>query len=290
MTKQESPRIGPPRIGRAERDFMRQLRSVARHVGDLVKGFEAGNAESLPALMQLLRAYSDALTPWAVSTVKRMLGEVNARDRDAWRSLATAISTQLRHEILNTDVGTAARALLHEQVQLIKSLPIEAGERVHELTLRGLEDSTRAAEVAAEIARTGEVTESRAMLIARTEVARTASVLTEARARGAGVTHYVWQTSGDADVRPGHRAMQGKICSWDEPPAVNENGRIMYHHPGRFPNCRCWPQPLLVPTGVLRGVEPDSRRALSPEKQAIRHMSAITTAGTKHHNHRGLRR
>lgn len=238
-------RMRPPKTGRAERQFMAQLRDVARHVGRLVAGFEAGDIEVLPALTQLLRAYSDALTPWAVSTVTRMLGEVDARDRDSWRNLGSAISARLQHEIANTQVGAVARALLHEQVTLIKSLPLEAGERVHALTLKGLEDSTRAHEFEAEIMRTGEVTVSRATLIARTEVARTASVLTETRARAAGVTHYRWQTSKDADVRPGHRDMQGKVCRWDDPPAVNENGRIMYHHPGRIWNCRCWPEPLV---------------------------------------------
>ena len=224
---------------------MAQLREVARHVGKLVDGFEAGNAKVLPALQSVLRAYGQALTPWAVSTVQRMLGEVDARDRDSWRSLGSAISSQLRNDLLRTPVGHVLQSLMQEQVGLIQSLPTEAAERVHHLTIRGLTNSIRAEEIATEIARTGEVTESRAILIARTEVARTASVLTETRAQGAGVTHYRWQTSKDSDVRPGHRAMQGKICRWDDPPAVNENGRIMYHHPGRVWNCRCWAEPLV---------------------------------------------
>jgi len=235
----------PPRIGRAERTFMQSLRQIAGHVGDMVKGFKAGDPEQLPFVLQMLRAYSDALTPWAVSTSRRMLEEVNARDIDSWRSLSGAISQQLRRDIRRTDVGKTMRDLLHRQVKLIKSLPLEAVERVHELTLKGLENSTRAAEYAKEIERTGEVTKSRATLIARTETARTASILTQTRATAAGITHYRWQTAGDADVRPGHKAMQGKICRFDDPPAVNENGRIMYHHPGEIWNCRCWPEPIV---------------------------------------------
>lgn len=234
-------KIRPPRIGRAERDFMRQLRGVASHVGALVNKHKIGDSE----LLTILRAYAAALKPWAVSTAARMLGEVDARDRDSWRHLGSAISSQLRNDLLRTPVGSVLRGLLAEQVDLIQSLPIEAAERVHQLTIRSLLTSGRAKEIAAEIYRTGEVTESRAMLIARTEVARTASVLTETRSRSAGVQYYRWQTSKDADVRPGHRDMQGKICRWDEPPAVNENGRIMYHHPGRIWNCRCWPEPLV---------------------------------------------
>jgi SPP1 gp7 family putative phage head morphogenesis protein len=238
-------RVMPPKIGRAERDFASALRSVAAHAARLIKSYEAGNVELLSELTQLLGAYAEALTPWAATTVRRMLGEVDARDRDSWRALGNAISAQLKNDIRATPVGEVLRSLMYEQVGLIKSIPTEAAARVHKLTIRGLEDSRRASEIADMIEASGQVMRSRAVLIARTEVARTASVLTETRARSAGVTHYVWETSKDADVRPGHREMQGKVCSWADPPAVNEGGRIMYHAPGRIWNCRCWPRPIL---------------------------------------------
>jgi SPP1 gp7 family putative phage head morphogenesis protein len=243
--KRPANRLVPPKIGRAERDFASALRAVAAHAAHLIRSYEAGNHELLSELTQLLKAYSEALTPWATTTVRRMLGEVDARDRDSWRALGNAVSAQLKNDIRSTPVGEVLRALMYEQVGLIKSIPVEAAERVHKLTIRGLEDSKRAAEIADDIERSGQVMRSRAVLIARTEVARTASVLTETRARAAGVTHYRWQTSKDSDVRPGHREMQGKVCAWNDPPAVNEGGRIMYHHPGRIWNCRCWPEPLL---------------------------------------------
>lgn len=231
----------PPKTARAERQFNEALRGVAAHVGTLVNESKIGDAQ----LLTILRAYAQALKPWALSTVQRMLGEVDARDRDSWRSLGSAISFQLKNDLRTASVGNVLRGLMYEQVDLIQSLPLEAAERVHRLTIQGLTNSVRAREVAEEIMRTGEVTESRATLIARTEVARTASVLTQTRAQAAGLTHYRWQTSKDADVRPGHREMQGKICEFAHPPAVNENGRIMYHHPGQIWNCRCWPEPLV---------------------------------------------
>jgi SPP1 gp7 family putative phage head morphogenesis protein len=236
----------PPKLSRAERAFNRQLLQIANHVGQMIGSFEAGNIELLPTITQLLRAYADALRPWATQTVTKMLGDVNARDLDSWRSLGTLISQQLRHDITHTPVGEAMRALLHEQVGLITSIPIEAGERLHELTLRGLENSSRAAEFIKDIQRSGQVTKSRATLIARTEIARTASVLTQVRAESAGLEYYVWETSKDGAVRPGHREMQGQVCRWDDPPSVDEgNGRFIRHHPGRIWNCRCYPRPVL---------------------------------------------
>lgn len=200
----------------------------------------------MPALQALLGRYAEALTPWAERTAAKMLLEVDERDREAWRALGNEISKGLQLLIQRTPTGELLKQRLNEQVTLIKSLPIEAGQRVHELTLKGLEDSTRAREIAKEIERTGEVTTSRALLIARTEVSRTASELVGARAIHAGLTHYIWRTAHDGTVRPGHKAMEGKVCEWANPPAVEENGKIMHFHAGQIWNCRCYPEPVLT--------------------------------------------
>ena len=251
---QKSPRLmrdhyrrpqNPVKTRRAEQQFARQLREIGRHVGRIIEGFPPGDPAAVPTIRQILEGYADLLAPWAERTAAKMLADVDARDRDAWRRLGNEISNELHRDLQITPVGTQMRELLAEQVGLIRSIPIEAAERVHKLTLEGLENSTRAAEIKAEILRSGEVTESRAMLIARTEVARTATVLTQTRARAAGSTHYIWRTAHDHDVRPGHKAMEGKVCEWADPPAVNEGGRIMRHHPGAIWNCRCWPEILL---------------------------------------------
>lgn len=174
-----------------------------------------------------------------------MIGEVNQRDRDAWRALGTSISSQLHRDLANAPLGVRVRELMQLQVGLITSIPQDAAERVHRLTLQGLESSTRAKETAAEIARSAEVTKSRAVLIARTETSRTATVLVQARAEHVGSTSYIWRTSHDGDVRPGHKAMDGKVCEWAHPPAVDENGKIMHHGPGEIWNCRCWAEPII---------------------------------------------
>ena len=233
------------KTARAERDYARQLRQVARHVGEIINGFEPGDIDAFPSLNELLRRYADALKPWAEATAGRMLGEVELRDRESWRELGNAISVALRRELMSAPVGATLRELLNDQVDLIRSIPTEAAQRVHELTLKGLEDSTRAREIAIDIRASGAVAESRALLIARTEVSRTASSLVQARCVHVGAEEYVWRTSSDGAVRPGHRAMEGKACKWASPPAVNEGGRIMLFHAGQIWNCRCWPEPIL---------------------------------------------
>jgi SPP1 gp7 family putative phage head morphogenesis protein len=230
------------RSRKAEIQYAAQLRRVAKQVGQLVGMFSPGDASLLPTMTTMLDRYSEALTDWATRTATKMLEEVNQRDMQSWLGLAGEMSVALRDEIRNAPTGQLFRGLLDEQVDLIKSLPRQAAKRVHELTIKGLEDSTRASEIAKEIMRSGEVTVSRANLIARTEVARTASTLTQARAEHIGSEGYIWRTSKDSDVRHSHKEMEGKFIRWDSPPTLSDGTKT---HAGQIYNCRCYPEPVI---------------------------------------------
>lgn len=214
---------------------------MAHQVGNLIGGFPPGDPSALPTITDMLRRYSEALTPWATVTASKMIEEVNNRDLASWREIDQQISQGLRIEIMTAPTGATMQRLLNEQVTLIRSIPLEAAQRVHELTIKGLENSTRAKEIAAEIMRSGEVAQSRAMLIARTEVARTGANLTQARAQHVGSQGYVWETSHDGDVRPSHKDMSGKFVDWSSPPTLDG----MTGHAGCLPNCRCWARVIL---------------------------------------------
>ena len=174
-----------------------------------------------------------------------MIEEVDHKDREMWDNLSQHLSLQLRHDIQHTPLGGVMSRLLGEQTELIQSLPVEAAQRVQLLTVRGLANGVRSKEIAQQLKDTGHVTASRAKLIARTEVARTASNLLQARAMECGATHYIWRTMEDSTVRHGHQEMDGKVCEWANAPAVNENGRIMHFHPGCIWNCRCWSEIII---------------------------------------------
>lgn len=222
--------------------YARQLRKVAAEVGRIVDGFPDKSPTQLPLLMDALRRYSEIVEPWATTVADVMLREVEARDRRGWVRVSEEVSRGLARELRDLDVGATVREMLAGQVKLIKSLPIEAGERVHRLTMKALEVGTRADEIAAEIMRSGEVTASRATLIARTEVARTASGLVQARSMAVGITSYIWRTTRDEITRKSHHEMEGVAVQWDKPPMLSDG---MAGHAGQFPNCRCWPEPVL---------------------------------------------
>lgn len=224
-----------------ELGYARQLRRIARHVGSIIGGFPPDDPGIVPTIAQILEKYSEALDGWAKSTAAQMLASVAQRDEKAWAAATRELSRELREEILNAPTGERMRELLARQTRLIRSIPLEAAERVRKLTLEGVENSTRAGVIAKEIMRSGEVAQSRANTIARTEVSRTASVLTQSRAEHVGSEGYIWRTSGDSDVRESHRHMNGKFVRWDEPPTLDN----LTGHAGCLPNCRCYPEPVI---------------------------------------------
>lgn len=229
------------RVRKAERQYGVQLRKVARHVGDIIKAHDPATSDGMAEIRTILGKYSEVIEPWAKSAAARMIADVGRRDEKAWEENSKAMGRSLRQEIANAPTGQYLRAKLAENVKLIKSLPTEAAERVHKLTLEAITSAGRAGEIATEIARSGDVTIGRANTIARTEVARTASGLTEARAKHIGSTSYVWRTSLDSDVRPSHRKMEGKVVEWDNPRTLDG----MTGHAGSFPNCRCYCEPIV---------------------------------------------
>ncbi|MEZ2410535.1 phage minor head protein [Bosea sp. RCC_152_1] len=230
------------RARKAEVQYARQLRKVARHIGDLVMGlFDQADPTSAGIVERALRRYAGTIEAWASSVGGRMVAEVAARDRKAWMAVSREMGTAIHREIEQAPTGALLRQRLADQVSLITSLPTEAAERVHQLTIEGLSKGTRASEIAAEIMRSGEVSAARANLIARTEVSRTATDFTEARAQSVGSEGYIWRTAGDSDVRDSHRAMAGKYVEWKSPPTLDG----MTGHAGQFPNCRCYPEPVI---------------------------------------------
>ncbi len=230
------------RARRAEIQYGVRLRKVAAHIGEMIRGFAPDDLASALGLRSAMERYAEALQPWAEAVGRRMLEEVAARDKEVWRVLSGKIGRALHREIESAPTGEVMRQLLVEQVGLITGMPVEAAQRVHDLTIAALTDGRRAAEVAAEIMRSGEVAKGRADLIARTEVGRAATALTQARAQYVGSTSYIWRTARDGRVRETHRHLEGKVFRWDDPPECDPG----YHaHPGAIFNCRCYPEVII---------------------------------------------
>ena len=82
-----------------------------------------------------------------------------------------------------------------------------------------------------------DVSDSRAKLIARDQVAKLNGELTKERQTDLGVTGYIWRTVGDERVRDEHADNDGQFFTWDSPPSTGA--------PGEDIQCRCWAEPVL---------------------------------------------
>lgn len=227
-----------------EAHYATRLRSVALQVGSIVRAFApAGTVKDMRRLLDTLQGYADLMMPWAEAVAEYMVADVARRNERIWRQNSQDMAQALRAELRFGRSGLVFREAMDEQVGLIRSIPLEAGRRVQRLTEEARVTGTRAEAISKEIMRTTQVTQSRARLIARTEVSRTAANLMQARAVTAGSQGYIWRTSKDADVRDTHKAMEGVYVPWSTPPKTDPS--LAPYHAGCGPNCRCFAEPVL---------------------------------------------
>jgi SPP1 gp7 family putative phage head morphogenesis protein len=232
------------RVQRASAVYQAQLRRIARQVGEIINAYPVGDPAALAALQSLLDQYASILRPWAQAAAARMIAEVLRRDETAWFRHAAMIGVELRREMLGPGpLGEVMRRLVDDQVQLITSIPIDAGRDVQAKSREYWAGGIRYDELRRFVLERSNVTYNRATLIARTETAKTSSAVTQSRAEFIGSTHFVWRSVRDKDVRRMHKLLNGTVHRWDDPPIAEENGER--HLPGNFPNCRCFAEPIL---------------------------------------------
>ncbi|MGH7970169.1 MAG: phage minor head protein [Limisphaerales bacterium] len=232
------------RARRAEIAYERQLKRVAKEVGDIIKAqAPGGNPKKADTISRILGRYAELLRPWARRVSERMVAEVSKRDAHAWNETGKRMGRALQEEVRNAPTGAAAAKIMNEQVNLITSLPLEAAQRVQKLALQGLAGPQQYSRIIKEVMRSGEVTKGRAKLIARTETGRAASAFTQARAQFIGSEGYIWRTMRDQLVRDEHRELEGQYVRWTHPPIAGPKGER--YHAGAGPNCRCYSEPVL---------------------------------------------
>lgn len=207
-----------------------------------------GSQASADKTASTLVDYSELISSWAEMVGKKMFAQVEQEEWNQWRSVSEQISVGLRDVVGNTPVGMVAKDIVARQVQYMKSLPLEAASRVSEIQARAIEAVIRGERPDAlyeMIMASGDVAASRAQMIARTEIGRATTALTQARALSVGSEGYWWEIEG-AGTRPSHRKMKDVVdpvhgrgfVRWDNPPTLDG----LTGHAGCLPNCKCWPR------------------------------------------------
>lgn len=231
---------------------------VARQVDLIAQQFneETDPIQAAARIQGRLFSYADQITPWATQVAAVMCERASEADLATWKSIGEDISRATIEKLKSAAVGPAFDALQASQVELIKSLPLDAAKKVHEWTRDGLAEGQRFPDIAKRIqTELGQQVEFRAVCVARTETARARSNFTQARAQAVGSTHYVWHTCGDGAVREMHAALDGTIQAWSDPPVceIGKGGVPVRAHPGCVWNCRCFPFPLFDEERLKQG-------------------------------------
>jgi SPP1 gp7 family putative phage head morphogenesis protein len=129
-------------------------------------------------------------------------------------------------------------AFAGQNASLIKSIPTRYFSEIEASTIEAFRSGTRAEDLADDLQDRYGVSESRAELIARDQIGKLNAQVNETRQRELGVEHFTWRTSKDERTCPVCAPLDGKVFSWDKPPAKGPPGEI-------HPRCRCTGEPMV---------------------------------------------
>ena len=123
-----------------------------------------------------------------------------------------------------------------DNVDLIKTVQNKSLDKMKEMIYQNYMKGTATTDIVKEIQRQYGMSKRHARLVARDQMAKLNSKITQYQQRDAGIEEYIWSTSEDEQVRDSHRELNGKKFRWDNPP-LNSDGRRC--HPGEDYQCRC---------------------------------------------------
>jgi SPP1 gp7 family putative phage head morphogenesis protein len=150
-------------------------------------------------------------------------------------TIKQGIGVDIRTVVESQNLRPVLLRRIKKNTDLIKSLPQEHIDRVKKVLEEGITKGDDAASILATVREASEITDRRAKLIARDQMAKLNGDLTQARQIALGIDSYIWRTSRDARVRDDHRDREGNVYQWDKPPSDG--------HPGQPVQCRCTAEP-----------------------------------------------
>ncbi len=133
-----------------------------------------------------------------------------------------------------------------ENVALVSGMEEAELKFLEALVLRRVRAGDAPRDIAKQIRDQFATTQVRANLIARDQSNKFHSRLLRLRYQDQGLTRYRWRTVQDPSVRDRHRALEGKVFSYDNPPITVTSGKRAgeRNNPGEDIQCRCFADPV----------------------------------------------
>lgn len=139
---------------------------------------------------------------------------------------------------LDYDSTQVAKAAAAENVGLITSIPQEYLNRIEGAVYRSITHPEGRDYLQREIMRTNQVTTRRAAMIAGDQTRKVNMALTAGRMQKVGVKKFEWVHVPSSQPRKLHVHLDGKVCSWDNPPIIQKDPEIR-GYPAQLINCKC---------------------------------------------------
>lgn len=257
-TKNKKRKLRPPHPSRKQELWYKaELLKIVKRLqaeteASLFKVVGQNWTQDAPSLDAILKELKEAARRFGgmrafAERLAKLAAERNLRDTDTKliNSIRSALSVNISAALSKEGaIQTAVKAAIVQNIDLITSIPEKYFEKIENLVRKNFETGMRFETIVDKIKEVGNVTESRAKLIARDQTAKMNSNFNQIRQTDLGIYSYIWQTSGDERVRPEHADNDGKEFRWDEPPV--ETG-----HPGEDIQCRC----VAIPVFKLSDME-----------------------------------
>ncbi len=171
------------------------------------------------------------------------LGTNNFNKREWQRLVRSAYGVKPFNE--NEDAYKSKMTLWADRnARLITNIPEKAIGQIKRDTMAALTNGTTVDDLQDIVMKRIDVSDSRAELIARDQVAKLNGDLTSERQKDAGVNQFVWRTVGDERVRDSHDDCDGEVFDWDGTVSLTGVPKPDGNNPGKDFQCRCWSEPI----------------------------------------------
>ncbi|CAE15273.1 unnamed protein product [Photorhabdus laumondii subsp. laumondii TTO1] len=235
-------------------EFIRMMQDVV--IDDLQKPIlnDAPNTPPLSITSRLSRAIQKLANMSIADMAKRlsfgMVKRANDQNKDQTQktyksAFGIDLTGMLGDEVVKKQIDDAVK----ENIDLIKSIQTDFINDIGSKVFTNLFDGGRHENLVSLIRERGQVTESRAKLIARDQTAKLNSALTETRQKALGIDLYDWGGAGDERERDSHFVLNNMTCKYSDPTVYSDDGGKTWKKrksigafegkPGDDYQCRC---------------------------------------------------
>lgn len=233
------------------KEYERETTKLFRQLGDQIP--DVTQDASLVSQARILfswlgKKYAKIFSERAPEITKRMINGASLANKVQLGESLKKISGGLTIPVptMTATLAEKLKASTVENVALITNISQQYQERITGAVMRSIQSGGNGAQdILEEVRKIGGMSERRAQLVARDQVAKVTSALNVERSKAAGIKQWSWvHSGGGAEPRKMHLDLDGKVFNYsDPPPVIAEDGTRGY--PGYLPNCRCVQAPVL---------------------------------------------